>query len=97
MKAFDNSILNNTEQHRFEIQKDGFTSELVYKISDNKLYLLHTWVPETLEGQGIGTALAEYALWFVLENQLKLIAICPFVRAYMNKNPNWPQELNKNE
>jgi predicted GNAT family acetyltransferase len=76
---------------------NGVTAELVYKREDNKIFLMHTWVPESLEGQGIGTALAEYALHYALDNQLRLIVICPFVRAYISKNPDWREKLIKNK
>jgi predicted GNAT family acetyltransferase len=90
-------ITHNTNKYRFEIEMNGITAELVYKREDNKIFLMHTRVPESLEGQGIGTALAEYALQYALDKQLRLIVICPFVRGYISKNPEWREELIKNK
>ncbi|MEM6359160.1 MAG: GNAT family N-acetyltransferase [Bacteroidota bacterium] len=52
-------IINKQRNQRFE---GNHLAELVYKIRGDKMYLMHTWVPPELEGQGIASALAEFAL-----------------------------------
>jgi predicted GNAT family acetyltransferase len=46
----------------------------------------HTEVPEAHEGKGIGTMLIRFALHAARERGLKVIPICPFFAAYMQKN-----------
>jgi predicted GNAT family acetyltransferase len=46
----------------------------------------HTEVPEAHEGKGIGTTLIRFALDAARERGLKVIPICPFFAAYMQKN-----------
>ena len=47
----------------------------------------HTEVPEGHEGKGIGTMLIRFALDAARERGLKVIPICPFFAAYMQKHP----------
>jgi len=50
---------------------------------------MHTWVPQELEGRGIASALAEFALNYAKENELQTVVYCPFVKAYIQKHPEW--------
>jgi predicted GNAT family acetyltransferase len=72
---------------RFEIERDGEAAYLDYSLSANVLELIHTEVPEKLRGAGVASALAENALLWAKERQLKVDIICPMVQAYVNKHP----------
>ena len=52
-----NSVRDNTERHRFELEADGHVAFANYKRADGVLTMLHTEVPKELEGRGIGSAL----------------------------------------
>ena len=78
-------VVNNTENQQFEIFYEGHKAELVYRLRDGNIYLMHTGVPKELEGKGIASALAEYALNYGKEQKLQTIVYCPFVKAYMKK------------
>lgn len=58
-----------------------------YKLIKNRLILTHTEVPVALEGQGIGSALARFALDFARERQLEVMPLCPYMAAYMARHP----------
>jgi len=48
------SVTDNITHHRFEMVVDGQTAFLDYAFEDGRLVLIHTEVPQALEGHGIG-------------------------------------------
>jgi len=79
-----------TDNNRFELDAKDQTAYIEFdKIEPNILDLVHTEVPEPLSGQGVGAALVEGALNYCTENGLKVIATCPFIKSYMDKNLEW--------
>ncbi|XP_038633673.1 protein NATD1-like isoform X2 [Scyliorhinus canicula] len=61
---------------------------LQYRYIGTKIVDLHsTSVPVTFRGKGIGGHLAEAALNFVVEEDLKMRISCWFVRKYVDDNP----------
>jgi len=53
------------------------------------LQLIHTEVPEALRGKGMASALAQSALEWAREHQVKVDVICPYVAAYLKKHPEY--------
>ena len=74
---------------RFEIEQDGRVASLEYSMTGNVLALIHTEVPDKLRGLGLATTLAENALRFAQENNLKVDVICPLVQEYIDKHPEY--------
>ena len=74
---------------RFEIEQDGQVASLEYSMTGNVLALIHTEVPDKLRGLGLATTLAENALRFARENNLKVDVICPSVQEYIDKHPEY--------
>ena len=72
---------------RFELDRDGQVAYLEYNLAGKVLQLIHTEVPETLRGKGMASALAESALQWAREHQVKVDVICPYVAAYLKKHP----------
>lgn len=72
---------------RFEIEQDGEVASLEYSRAGNVLALIHTEVPDKLRGLGLASLLAENALRFARENNLKVDVICPSVLEYIEKHP----------
>ena len=89
----DIKIIHNTQNMRFEVLKDDHLAELTYRLKDDEIYLMHTGVPKPIGNYGIARALTEHALKYALENGLKVIAYCPYVRAYMKRHPDWRTTL----
>lgn len=81
------SVSHDPAAGQFEIRTQQGTALLRYVRSGPDLDLLHTEVPDALEGQGYGSALAEAALDFARTEGLKVILSCPFVAAYVQKHP----------
>ena len=74
---------------RFEIERNGEIAYLEYSLGGNVLELIHTEVPEKLRGMGLASALAENALRWAREKNLKVDVVCPLVKGYLAKHPEY--------
>jgi uncharacterized protein len=74
---------------RFEIERDGEVAYLEYSMTGSVLGLIHTEVPDKLRGLGLASSLAETALQYARENNLKVDVICPSVLDYLAKHPKY--------
>jgi hypothetical protein len=83
---------NNPQQvtsGRFELERDGSTGYIEYNLAGNVLQLIHTEVPHALHGKGVASELAQGALEYARENNLKVDIICPFISEYIEKHPEY--------
>jgi predicted GNAT family acetyltransferase len=80
-------VTDNTTEHRFELSLDGNTAELDYRVNRRRLVLVHTEVPEPLEGQGIGGLLVRAAVARAARDGLTLVPVCPYARSWLEKHP----------
>jgi uncharacterized protein len=74
---------------RFEIERNGEVAYLDYNLAGNTLVLAHTEVPENLRHMGLGSALAETALRYARDHNLKVDIVCPTVQQYITKHPEY--------
>lgn len=81
------SVTDNRAKNRFELTVNGETAVLVYERSDDALTLVHTEVPAALRGRHLGDALVEAALQSARSEGLRIVPVCPFVKAYLRKHP----------
>lgn len=88
--AEDYKLIDNEEKHRYEFQIDDKIAEIDYIKSNNgEIYLVHTEVPASLGGKGVGSQLAEKVLSDIERQGLRLVPLCPFVAGYIHKHPEW--------
>lgn len=80
------SVIDNRAKSRFELSVNGHTAFLLYERRDDALALIHTEVPTALRGRHVGETLVEAALQAGRSAGLRIIAICPFVMAYLRKH-----------
>ena len=80
-------VVDNKDEQRFEITVDGHRAELVYGRDADRLELIHTEVPDALEGRGLGGALVRAALGTAIEENLVVVPRCPFARSWLQKHP----------
>ena len=85
--------VNNKAQQRYELMVDGHLAATYYKLSDGIITFVHTEVPPELGGKGIGSRLIKDALDQVRADGLKVIAQCPFVKAFIAKNADYQDLL----
>jgi uncharacterized protein len=74
---------------RFELERDGHVGFLNYAYDGEVLELIHTEVPETLKGLGVGSELAHAALEWAREHHARVDILCPFVENYVKKHPEY--------
>lgn len=82
-------VVNNTERKRFEVSVDRHTAVTEYMLAGNRIIFTHTEVPVELEGNGIGARLAQTALTYAREQQLKVMPLCPYIAGYIRKHPEY--------
>lgn len=82
-------LYNNIAQKRFEMNVNGSNAFIEYNLENNLLTLVHTQVPETLRGQGAGSAIILKTLEYARDNELRIKPICSFVVAYIERHAEW--------
>ena len=87
-------IVDNKAQHRFELEIDGHIAAAYYELAGGVITFVHTEVPPELGGRGVGSRLAKGALDQVRTDGLRVIAQCPFVKAWIDKHPDYAVLLN---
>jgi predicted GNAT family acetyltransferase len=73
------------EASQFELVVDGQAAVLTYERTPTSLVLVHTEVPPSLRGRHLGDALAKAAIDAAHAERLRLVVVCPFVKAYLRK------------
>jgi predicted GNAT family acetyltransferase len=81
------TIVDNTSTHRFEAEQGGDRAELVYERTPHALVLIHTGVPDSMRGGGVGGELVRFAVADARRSGLRVIVKCPFAQAYLKRHP----------
>lgn len=82
------AVVHNAARQRFEMDVDGHLSVLEYTFKNHRLSLTHTEVASALQSHGLGTKLAHAALEYA-QNELTVVAICPFIKEYVDTHPEY--------
>ncbi len=83
-------LIDNTNDNQYEFLVERCIPKIKYiKTANGEIYLTHTEVPAQIGGMGIGTQLVEKVLKDIKRQGLRLVPLCPFVIAYIRKNPKW--------
>ena len=86
-------VKDNPALNRFEMEANGETAFVTYRLTKSAIVLIHTEVPKALEGHGIGSALAKGVLDLLRARNLKAAVGCPFIAAYIRKHPEYEDVL----
>jgi predicted GNAT family acetyltransferase len=89
----DPAVVDNEAKNRFEIEVDGQLAELVYHRSGKRFVLVHTEVPDALEGRGIGGLLVTAAVEHAAQDGLTIVPLCPFARGWLERHPDVAQRV----
>lgn len=75
----------------FYVEKNGKrVAEMVYVWAGEKVFIVeHTEVDASLEGKGVGKQLVHHMVEFARAKQLKVIPLCPFTKAVLDKTSAW--------
>lgn len=86
-------VIDNKEEHRFEAEVEDHTAIVEYTVQPGILSLDHTEVPKELSGQGVASEMVEKVLLQIELRGLKVIPVCPFIKKYIDKHPEWKSIL----
>ena len=85
----DLDVIDNEAKSQFEIHLEGEVAVLQYIRRNGRAIYVHTGVPLALEGHGIAGQLARHALDDARARGLKVVPRCPYVRAYIERHPEY--------
>ena len=86
-------IVDDQAKSRFEVTIDGNLAELIYRRRADRLVLVHTEVPDELEGRGLGGKLVSAAIDRAEREGLVVVPECPFARSWLERHPEVAQRV----
>jgi hypothetical protein len=91
------SVVENADEGRYEIVVDGEVAGFTRVDIDGDVATFpHTEIASEFEGHGLASELIRGALDDVRSKGLRVVARCPFVRAFIDKNPEYQDLLAEN-
>jgi predicted GNAT family acetyltransferase len=87
------TVIHNEDARQFELYVDGLRGLLTYRRFPDRLVLVHTEVPQPLEGHGLAGKLARFALDFARTNHLRVVSFCPYVSSFIRKHAEYQDLL----
>jgi predicted GNAT family acetyltransferase len=79
-------VIDNGSKARFEVTREGHTADLTYKVDGDRITLIHTNVPDALEGHGVGGELVQAAVDRAARDGLTIEPVCPYARHWLRKH-----------
>ncbi|WP_298889839.1 GNAT family N-acetyltransferase [uncultured Serinicoccus sp.] len=91
----DVQVTRNDDLTRYEAHLDGaLVGFAEYQLTDILVVFTHTEVERAAEGQGVGSALARWALDDVRDQGTRrVLPICPFIKAWIDRHPDYADLL----
>ena len=86
-------VFDNVADSQLEVTYEGATAILQYVRGPARVIYVHTGVPPELEGHGIAAVLAKHALDDAHNRGLIVVPRCPYVRAYIDRHPEYADLL----
>jgi len=87
-------VVHAEADRRYEIMVDGVRAGSAhYRRKGDAVVFTHTEVTDSYEGRGVGSALARGALDDVRTRGEHVIAECPFIKAYIERHPEYQDLL----
>lgn len=85
-------VTDAAERERYEAHVEGALAGILqYRRRPALIALVHTEVLPAFEGQGIGGALARFALDDARAGGIAVLPFCPFVNAYIQRHPEYAE------
>jgi uncharacterized protein len=82
------TIADSPAAGRYEATLDGeLAGVLEYVFKHGRLALVHTGTMPGHEGRGVASGLVRFALDDARSRELRVIPICPYVKAYLERHP----------
>jgi uncharacterized protein len=86
----DLHLSDAAEAQRYEARlEDRVVAYIEYRPSGEARMLTHTEVNADMEGKGVGSAIVKYALEDIRARGERVVPMCPFVAAYLQRHPEY--------
>lgn len=85
----DVPLIQNKIEEQFEMRFGDDVALIAYQERGDNYMLIHTEVPESLEGKGIASMLVTKTLSLIEEQGRKIIPMCSYVKSFLAKHPEW--------
>lgn len=82
-----NTLVDNTEHHRFELVENGLTVFADYRIRDGKYLLPHVEADMALRGTGAAARLMAAIVEHARTQKLTLVPRCSYALAWFKRHP----------
>jgi uncharacterized protein len=81
------TVDDNPMENRYEARIDGaLVGVSQYELTADTIVFLHTVVAQEYEGQGVGSAIARYALDDARARGLSVRPLCPYIRGWLQRH-----------
>jgi predicted GNAT family acetyltransferase len=87
MSEHNLTIQHNPGAKRFEAIVDGMLCRADYRMHGDTMMLVHTEVPQQLEGRGIASALVKAAFQHAGDNGMDVLPVCSYARIWAQRHP----------
>lgn len=86
----EHDVHHDEDAHRFYVEVDDQTAYLDYSQKDRStLDFQSTFTPPDLRGQGLASEITQRALDWARHHEMQVIPSCPFVRDFIDENPEY--------
>jgi len=93
----DVRVFDDDEGSRYVIEVDGKQAGFAdYRIRRGRHLFVHTEIDASFEGRGFGSTLARGALDDVAAKNGSVVPICPFIRAWIERHPDYQHLVDHN-
>lgn len=78
-------IDHQSESQRFCIHQSGAEAVLAYQLNEHRIHFTHTYVPDSMRGQGVAEKLVRTGLNWAREQGYEITTSCWYVDKFMRK------------
>jgi uncharacterized protein len=83
-------VRDNPEERRYEAYVGGeLAGFATYHVQPGLVTVMHTEIERAFEGRGIGSQFVAAMLDDIRRRQARVLPVCPFVRAFLQKHPEY--------
>lgn len=88
---------HNPHESRYEGRVDGeLAGFAAYRLEGKQVVFTHAEVEDAYEGQGVGSAIARFALDDVRgRDGLRVVPRCPFIASWIDRHPDYQDLLRR--
>lgn len=80
-------MIDNSQQHRFELAENGLTVFADYRRHDNRYILVHVEADPALRGTGAAGRLMSGIVALAREKNLQIVPRCAYAVSWFKDNP----------